>query len=112
MRVFVDECVNKRLLRHLVGHDVVHATNTPLRGMKNGVLLSAVAPDYEISLTLDKNIRFQQNLKNFPLTFVIMHSAYNALKDLLPLLPDVLSVLNIFEAGDLAPGALHEIKPR
>jgi hypothetical protein len=45
MKVFVDECVNRRLMRHLSGHDFLHALDTHLRSTKNGALLRAVAPD-------------------------------------------------------------------
>jgi uncharacterized protein (DUF433 family) len=62
MRVFADECVNRLLLRHLTGHTFVHASDTPLLSTKNGVLLRAVSPDYDVFLTCDTNIQFQQNL--------------------------------------------------
>ena len=34
MNVFVDECVNKKLMPHLTGHRFVHATDTPLRELE------------------------------------------------------------------------------
>jgi hypothetical protein len=48
MKVFVDECVNRRFMRRLTGHDFVHISNTPLLSTKNGALLRAVAPDYDV----------------------------------------------------------------
>lgn len=112
MRVFVDECVNRRLLRYLIGYNAIHATDTHLRSMKNGDLLRAVALDYDVFLTLDRNIPFQQNLKKLPLTFVIMRSPSNALRDLLPLIPDVLITLAQIEQSAPTPGDLYEVVPR
>jgi hypothetical protein len=56
MKVFADECVNRHLLRHLTGHTFVHVRDTLLRSTKNGTLLRAVAPDYDVFLTCDRSI--------------------------------------------------------
>ena len=112
MKVFVDECVNRRLMRRLAGHTFVHIADTPLRSTKNGALLRAVAPDYDVFLTRDRSLSFQQNLKRFPLAFVILRARSNSLADLLPLVPDLLAALGRIEAGGYAPGDLHEITPK
>jgi hypothetical protein len=44
MKVFVDECVPYQLIHHLIGHDIVHVTDTAWRSTKNGALLRLVAP--------------------------------------------------------------------
>ena len=85
MKVLVDECVNFKLIRHLSGHTFLHVRDTPFRGMRNGALLRAVAPGYDVFLTLDKNIQHQQNLKKFSLAFVILRAVSNDIEDLLPL---------------------------
>jgi hypothetical protein len=109
MRVFVDECVNRHLLRHLTGHTFVHARDTSLRSTQNGALLRAVAPDYDVFLTRDRGIPFQQNLKRFPLAFIILRARSNTIEDLLPLAPDLLATLGRIEAGGYAPGDLYEV---
>ena len=109
MKVFVDECVNRRFLRHLTGQTFVHIANTPLRSTKNGALLRAVAPDYDVFLTRDKNIPFQHNLKRFPLAFVILRAKSNGLFDLLPLVPALLSTLEQIETDGYAPGDVYEV---
>jgi hypothetical protein len=109
MKVFVDECVNRRWLSRLAGHTFVHAGQTPLRGMKNGALLRAISPDYDVFLTRDRNIPFQQNLKLFPLAFVILRAKSNALPDLMPLISGLSAALRQIEAGGYAPGDLYEV---
>ncbi len=109
MRVFADECVNRHLLRHLTGHTFVHARDTPFRSTQNGALLRAVSPDHDVFLTRDQGIPFQQNLRRFPLAFVILRARSNKLEDLLPLVPDLLVTLGRIEAGGYAPGDLYEV---
>jgi hypothetical protein len=109
MRVFLDECVTKDIMPHLSGHAFVHISETPLRSTKNGALLRAVAPDYDVFLTTDKSIPYQQNLKKFPLAFVVMRPNSNDIADLLPLVPDLLATLAQIESGGFAPGDLHTI---
>lgn len=111
MRVFVDECVTKDLMPHLVGHTFVHILDTPLRSTKNGTLLRAVAPDYDVFLTTDRSIPHQQNLRSFPLSFVILLGVSNKVSDLLPLVPELLAVLGRIATGGFAPGDVHKIAP-
>jgi hypothetical protein len=112
MKVSADECVNRHLLRHLTGHTFVHARDTPFRSTQNGALLRAVSPDYDVFLTRDQGIPFQQNLRRFPLAFVILRARSNKLEDLLPLVPDLLATLGRIETGGFAPGDLYEVSAR
>ncbi len=109
MRVFVDECVNRLLLRRLSGHTFVHALDTPLRSTKNGELLRAISNDYDAFLTCDGNIRFQQNLKRFPFAFIVLRARSNRIEDLTPLVPDLLAALRRFDEEGFGPGELLEI---
>ncbi len=101
MNVFVDECVNYKLMPYLTGHSFVHATDTAWRSIKNGALLRLVAPAYDVFLTVDQNIPYQQNLKKFNLAFVILKAASLNIDDLLPLVPDALDALAHISVGDL-----------
>jgi hypothetical protein len=112
MKAFADECVNRRLLRRLTEHTFVHIADTHLRSTKNGALLRAVAPDYDVFLTRDRSIPFQQNLKRFPMAFIILRSRSNSLADLLPLVPDLLATLERIAEGGYQPGDLYEIAPK
>jgi hypothetical protein len=112
MKVFVDECVNRRFMRRLTGHDFVHISDTPLLSTKDGALLRAVAPDYDVFLTRDAGIPFQQNLKTFPLAFVILRTRSNSLAHLQPLVPELLAVLDLIATSGYAPGDLYEVSAK
>ena len=111
MNVFVDECVSKKLMPYMTVHNYDHATDTPLRSTKNSTLLRALAPDYDVFLTTDRNIPFQQNLKNFSLAVVIMRGFSNDIADLLPLVPNTLAILDRIARVPIQPGDLYEVMP-
>ena len=83
MKILLDECVTKRVKRHLTGHEVFTVTEMDWNGLKNGELLSKCAQNaFDILLTIDKNISTQQNIPKYPLIVVVLHtvSRANALK--------------------------------
>ena len=63
----------------------------------------------DVFLTRDTSIPFQQNLKRFPLAFVILRARSNSLADLLPLVSDLLAALDRITASGYAPGDLYEV---
>jgi hypothetical protein len=93
----------------LTGHTFVHARDTPFLSTQNGALLRAISPDYDLFLTRDRNIPFQQNLKRYPLAFIVLRARSNKIEDLLPLVPELLATLGRLESAGFAPGELEEI---
>lgn len=63
MKILVDECVTYKLLPHLASFDVTHITDTSLQSMKDNLMLPLAAPDFDVFLTTDRRIPFQNNLK-------------------------------------------------
>ncbi len=101
MNVFVDECVNYKLMRHLTGHQFIHATDTPWRGAKNGRLLRLAEIEYDAFLTIDRNIPYQQDLSRYDLAVIIIEAQSNNIEDLLPLVSRTLAALETIKPGDL-----------
>ena len=102
MRVLLDECVPKRFARLLVGHTVRTVPQEGLSGKKNGELLGLmVAAGFQVFVTVDQGIPYQQNLVSSGVAVVILIGASNQLADLAPLAPDVLNQLVTIQAGDV-----------
>ena len=81
MRVLLDEQLPRHLARELTGHQVRTVQEQGWAGLKNGELLKqARAAGFEIFLTGDQNLEFQQNLKNSGLFVVILVVASNVSK--------------------------------
>jgi predicted nuclease of predicted toxin-antitoxin system len=101
MKVLLDECVTKRLKELLPPElSVFTVEQVGFIGLKNGKLLAAaVSQNFDILLTIDKNIRFQQQIAQFPIAIVVFDVFRSNIKYLAPLVPEFLSRLNTFEKG-------------
>jgi predicted nuclease of predicted toxin-antitoxin system len=106
MRVLLDEQLPRQLAPLLAGHEVRTVQQAGWAGLTNGELLKrAEAARFEVFLTADQNIEFQQNLRQSGVGVVIVRAASNALEDLLPLLPSILA-----EIGNAQPGKMTRVE--
>jgi hypothetical protein len=102
MRVPLDECVPRRLLGHLPGHDVRTVPEMGWSGKKNGELLQLMAgQSLEVLMTVDQSLRHQQNLQVAGIAVVVLLAASNRLADLVPLMPSALAALASVKPGDV-----------
>ncbi len=62
MRILLDECVPWPMHKLLVGHDCTTAQQRGWGGIKNGDLLRLAEGEFDLFITSDQNIRYQQNL--------------------------------------------------
>lgn len=67
MKVLLDECVTRKLGNDFSGHEVHTVEQAGFKGLKNGQLLRAASGNYDVLVTVDRNIHHQQNLKLFRL---------------------------------------------
>ena len=70
-------------------------------GIKNGELLALAETEFEVFLTVDQNLKYQQNLKAFNIGVILLVARNNRLKTLLPLMPEARKALENIKAGDL-----------
>ncbi len=102
MRILLDECVPRPLKRELAGHDVHTVPDMGWSGKKNGELLQLlVADNFEVFLTVDQNLSYQQNLRAASVAVVVLVAPSNRLADLQPLMPSVHADLATIQPGDL-----------
>ena len=72
MRVLLDESLPRPLGRLLIGLAVQTVGQAGWASFKNGVLLQLAASDFDVLITADQNIEFQQNLETLPLAVVVL----------------------------------------
>ena len=73
MRILFDNGTPNPIARSLVGHDVAFARQIGWHELKNGDLLrQAEEAGYELLVTSDKNIRYQQNLSGRRIAIVVL----------------------------------------
>jgi len=97
MRVLLDESVPRRFGFLLVGHSFMTVQQRGWTGTKNGKLLDLAAQEFDVLITADRNIEYQQNLSNLPIAILIIHAVSNRLEALEPLVPDVLRALSALQ---------------
>ena len=72
MKILLDECVDRRLASDLVGHEVSTVEQMGWKSKENGELLSLVAKRFDVFVTTDRNLSFQQNVGTLEIAVVVM----------------------------------------
>jgi predicted nuclease of predicted toxin-antitoxin system len=93
MRVLLDHCLDWRLSRSIPGHTVKAVGKLGWSRLKDGVLLAKAQVGFDVLVTSDKNLAYQQNLTRFRLAVVILDVPSNRIEDCLPKMPLLLAVL-------------------
>ena len=107
MKILLDHCVPQPLRTMLPGHDVVSSGFMGWDGLRNGLLLkTAAAAGFDVLLTTDKQMPYQQNLATLPIAILLVSSLGTRLQDIRPVLPQVLEALE-----KLQPRTLVEVHP-
>ena len=102
MRVLLDESLPRQLARELTGHETRTVTQQRWRGLKNGLLLAqAEAEGFDVLVTADQNIEYQQNLDTVGVGIIVLAAVTNRIEDLLPLVPALLAALLTVGPGDV-----------
>lgn len=101
MRILLDECLPKRLKRELVGHEARTVPEMGWASKRNGDLLTLAEGHFDVFLTVDRNLSFQQDVSRFTIAVVVMVAKSNKRGDLQPLIPSVLAVLDAVRPGQV-----------
>jgi len=101
MRLLLDECVVRKLKRDLAGHDVSTVVEAGYGGLRNGVLLRAASENFDVLITVDRNIPFQENVGSLQIAVLRIMSRGITYADLKPLVPEVLAALSTIKPGEL-----------
>lgn len=109
MRILFDHCVDRRLRRHLASHEVKTTYEMGWAAYKNGVLLTAAESEFDVFLTVDQNLPYQQNLSGRRIAIVILVATSNRLEDLIPLIPQAEPVLQSVQGGQVVRVELPEV---
>ena len=102
MRVLLDEQLPRRLARQLAGHYVRTTQQEGWAGLRNGALLArAEAAGFEVFMTADQNLQFQQSLAGSALIVVVLVARSIKIDALLPLIPSIEDALRSAQPGEV-----------
>ncbi len=101
MKVLLDECVTRYLKRDFTGHEVLTVGEAGFKGLKNGRLLQAASAQYDVLVTVDQNLQYQQNLNTFTIAIIVLKAERSTYPMLKPLIPRVLETLEKIKSGEI-----------
>ena len=88
MKIMLDECVTKHLKLHLEDHQVFTVKEMGWGGVKNGALMAlCIQNEFELLLTIDKNLKYQHDLNQYPLIIVVFNSLNSNVEELVNFIP-------------------------
>ena len=101
MRILIDECLPVALKGNLteMGHECKTVRHAGFGSKKNGELLTLAEGRWDVLLTSDRNIKYQQNMTGRTVSILILCAKSNRMKDLLPLMPACAQALLSIQAG-------------
>jgi hypothetical protein len=100
--MLLDECLPRRLARSLPGHDVRTVSDMGWNGFENGELLRRAEREFDVFVTVDRNLSFQQDVNRFAIAVLVLVAKTNQLRDLEPLAGQVLEVCPYLLPGQVA----------
>ena len=94
MKIIIDECVPNIVKRGLPERRIVSVQEMGWAGVKNGELLKLVSNEFDVFITSDKNLRYQQNLSDLEIAIILLPSnQVPVVKALLPNIDNALSTI-------------------
>jgi predicted nuclease of predicted toxin-antitoxin system len=107
VRILLDECVNAGVSRAFPGHAVKTVAQTGWCGTDDGPLLVLAQEQFDVFVTIDRNLEYQQNPKKFGLGFIIVHVRSNEISSYLHLFPQIKEAAENVRVGEI----IHVVSP-
>jgi len=104
MRILLDESVPEKLGMLLVGHSCSTVQRQGWASVKNGKLLALAKDRFDVLLTADKGMEYQQNQDTLPVAILVVRAKTNRLDDLAQAVPLILSAL-----AEMPPRTLRRV---
>jgi hypothetical protein len=85
--------VRPSLRNDIPGHEVQTVAEVGWAGVKNGELLRLAATAFDVLITVDRNLEYQQSFKGVSLAVIVVHASSIDIIALRPLMPAVLDLI-------------------
>ncbi|CAN5414488.1 hypothetical protein BH18ACI1_BH18ACI1_18850 [soil metagenome] len=101
MKILLDECLDRRLARNLSGFEVKTVPQMGWAGVKNGDLIALAETEFDVFITVYRNLSFQQNLPKSDIAVLVIRCKSNRLEDLQPFAPKIIGILPSLKRGEV-----------
>lgn len=103
MRLLLDECLPRKLASIFSnrGHVCRTVREAGFEGKENGELLTLAEGNFDVLITVDKNIRYQQSMRGRNIAILIIRAPSNDISDIQVRVPDALIALGSIQRGEI-----------
>lgn len=98
MKILLDECTPRAVKKRLPQREIYTVQEMGWAGVKNGKLLNLAEPQFDVFITTDKNLRYQQNLSRRKLAIIQLPT--NEVPLIVALIPAIATALDQIQPGD------------
>jgi len=110
MRILIDECVDPRVKR-LFADEVKTVHEMGWDNLKDGPLLRLAQDRFDVFLTLDRNLEYQQNFRKFSLGFVVVQVPKNQISFFEQIRAELRTAVSAVSPGEVAHIAVKSERP-
>jgi hypothetical protein len=100
VKILFDACCPRPLRKYLTPHEVTTAQELNWEELKNGALLEKAQARFDVMLSTDSNIEYQQQLTNYSIALIVLRSVTGQVIELAELMPDCLKALEVVKPGE------------
>ncbi|MGI8466838.1 MAG: DUF5615 family PIN-like protein [Pyrinomonadaceae bacterium] len=100
MKILLDECLDRRFARDLTGFEIKTVPQMNWAGLKNGSLMKLAAAEFDVFITVDRNLSFQQNLPKYEIAVLVIRCKSNCWRDLQSFAPKIIDILPRLKKGE------------
>jgi predicted nuclease of predicted toxin-antitoxin system len=102
MRILLDENLPRQLKQHFTADiEALTVQERGWSGTKNSELLRLAAEEFDVFLTMDRGVEFQQRVENLSIAILIIRAPSKRFEDLQPLIPEVREALKGIQPGQV-----------
>ena len=103
IKILLDECLPKKLKYRIDELDPAFSAKTvPEAGwasLSNGKLLKKAEEEFDVFVTSDRNLSFQQSIETSKINVILLKAPTNIYEDLLPLVEKLSPVIKAHKPG-------------
>jgi predicted nuclease of predicted toxin-antitoxin system len=100
LKILLDECIDRRFAREFAHLEVFTVPQMGWAGIKNGELMKLAEAKFDIFVTVDRNLSYQQNLPKYAIALIVLKARSNRYIDLIPFAEPVLDSLSNVSNGE------------
>lgn len=100
MKILLDECIDRRFAREFADLEVFTVPQMGWAGVKNGDLMRLAEIEFDVFVTVDRNLSYQQPLPKYSIALIVLKARSNRYIDLIPFAEPVRKCLGNLRKGE------------